>query len=68
MQWFMYDCNSMPKDKEGYGCGERQEAATAKSATFFANEHTLSMQHGEPQVGSTCMAVALSCSGWWMVA
>lgn len=50
MQWFMYDCNSMPKDKEGYGCGERQEAATAKSATFFANEHTLSFQHGEPQV------------------
>ncbi|WIA08494.1 hypothetical protein OEZ85_007929 [Tetradesmus obliquus] len=52
MQWFMYDCNSMPKDKEGYGCGERQEAATAKSATFFANEHTLSFQHGEPQVCS----------------
>jgi hypothetical protein len=77
MQWFMYDCNTMPKEKEGYGCGERQEAATAKSATFFANEHTLSYQHGEPQVrrcasGEWCKTEAdcgphaqIMLLGWW---
>ncbi|KAF6264512.1 hypothetical protein COO60DRAFT_1457619 [Scenedesmus sp. NREL 46B-D3] len=66
MHWFMYDCNSMPKDKEGYGCGERQEAATAKSATFFANEHTLSLQHGEPRRAQLLLAVELvqGRSGW----
>lgn len=49
-QWFMYDCNSMLAEKAAYGCRERQEAALAKSANFFANEHALSTQHGNPQV------------------
>lgn len=50
LQWFMYNCSKMLPEKAAYGCQERQEAAMEKSATFFANEHALSMHHGKPQV------------------
>lgn len=50
--WFVYDC---PVDQQagriGRGCGELQEAAISKSATFFAHENTLPTEHGSPKVG-----------------
>jgi hypothetical protein len=50
--WWMYDC---PVERlavsVGRGCGELQEGAVSKSATFFASENTLPTEHGSPQVG-----------------
>lgn len=50
--WWMYDC---PVERlagsVGRGCGELQEGAISKSATFFASENTLPTEHGSPKVG-----------------
>lgn len=49
--WFMYDCPAeLLAGRLGRGCRELQEGAISKSATFFANENTLPMEHGSPQV------------------
>eukprot|EP00775_Hariotina_reticulata_P002572 gene2572-2874_t len=48
-EWFMYACPKLVRDKQEYGCDTRQETAAAKAATFFANEHTLSVVHSTPQ-------------------
>jgi hypothetical protein len=49
--WFMYDCPAEQlAGRVGRGCRELQEGAISKSATFFANENTLPMEHGTPQV------------------
>jgi hypothetical protein len=51
--WWMYDC---PVERlagsVGRGCGELQEGAISKSATFFARENTLPTEHGSPKVGA----------------
>jgi hypothetical protein len=61
-EWFMYECPKLVRDKQHHGCDARQETAAAKAATFFANEHTLSVVHSTPQVN--CVS---ACYDQWSV-